>query len=170
MGPVGLFDEAADKALSVGHGQTEAQRLAVAVQRQSHRRAAPFMLTHEPRELKIAGGISAYNQKILVPIEILAVFHRARGAARLLLRPVGEGDAQRAPVAEAPGYVPGAVFHRRADIGKAVIAQETYYMLHQRRAAERDERLRRIAGNALEPRTLAPRHNDSLHSVYLLLK
>ena len=123
------------------------------------------MRVHEPRKVKIAGSVTADHKEILCAIEIGAVFYAARRAQRLALYAVFKAYAERRAVAEIIHYVLRTVLHRRADLVKAVLFEQTQNVLQHRPPEKRDHGLWQRPGYALEPPTLAARHYDRLHII-----
>ena len=88
------------------------------------------MGAHEPREVEVAGGVAADDEKIVVAVEVRTVFHTACRAQCLALDAVFELYAEGAAVAEIAYDVLRAVFHRGADLVEAVAAEKQQNVLH----------------------------------------
>ena len=126
---------------------------------------APVFVPERP-EVEIARGVAADDENALARDEVLAVFHRARGAERLFLAPVLHPHAEAAPVAEIPLDLLAEIRHRAAEIAEAVPLQKRDDMLEHRRSEQLRHGLRhRAVGNARKPRTPSSRQNDRFHSL-----
>ena len=168
MGPVRLLDEGADPALAVLHRKAVAQRLLVPVQGDSHCSAAFPVGAHKLPQFKVAGRVRAYDEKVLIAVEVGAVFHRPGGAQSLLLHPVFKPDAQAFAVAEIVHDILRPVFYRRADLIKAAVLQMQQYMLHNWLAQNIRHGLGPVPRHRAKPRPHSPGHNNCFH-VHCLL-
>ena len=163
--PAGLFHKRAHHTLPVGDGEAVGQRLGRAGEGQRRRGARVPMRAHKRGEVVVAGGVAADDEEIPVPVEIRAVFHAPGGAEGFFFDAVSQRKTQRRSVAEARHDLPGAVFDRGADLGKALPGQQAQDVLHHGPAQQRRQRLRRLAGDRAQPPPLAAGHDDSFHAI-----
>jgi len=161
--PAGLFNEGAHQPVPVGHGQTVAQRFAVAVQGEGGGGPPGPVGVHQRGKVEIAGRVPADDHKIVFSVKTGAVFHAPGRAQRRVLDAVFHVDAEGGPVAEVVHDRAGVVFQRGADLGNPVPPQQLHNVLHHRPAQQGSHWLGRVAGDGFQPFALAAGHNHGFH-------
>ena len=121
--------------ISAAQRKAVAQWLRVRIQRNGDGGAVLFMRTHQLRQVKIAGCVAAYDEKIFIFVKIGAVFNAARRAESLMFHPVLHVNAQPFAAAEVVFYILGSVFQACTDIRQAVLFEQQHDMLNDRSAA-----------------------------------